>query len=114
MKIKFLNKRLLDKVNRRAIANNYNRAVVQEFIDDLPDDMNFPVTLQLVHEHAAGKPVEPHMRCRIMTGQSLTGPFTSVFVDIEMGMFEMLPEADIPDPPNADSSKPSIPEFSSN
>lgn len=114
MKVKFFNKQLLDKVNKRAIANNYNRAIVQEFIDSLPDDMHFPVTLQLVHEHAAGVPVAPHMRCRVMTGKSIAGPFTSVFVDVEMGMFELLPEAEIPDPPKSGPEKTGVPEFSSN
>ena len=114
MKVKFLDKRLLDKVNKRAIANNYNRAFVQEFIDSLPDDMNFPITLQLIHEHAAGVPVAPHMRCRVLVGKSLTGPFTSVFVDIEMGMFELLPEAEIPDPSKRGPEKTGVPEFSAN
>lgn len=112
MKVKYLNKDQLDKVNKRAIAKNYNRAVQQEFIDGLPDDLNFPITLTLVHEHAAGKPVEPHMRCRIMTGQALFGPFHDIYVDIDMGMYEMLPEREIPDPPKRDKEK--VPEFSAN
>lgn len=97
MKVKYCDKQILSAINRRAIANNYNRAVQQEFIDKLPDDMNFPITFCMLHEHAAGKPVDAHVRCRIMTGESLTGPFHDVFVDVEMGMFDMLPEAEVPD-----------------
>ena len=95
MKIKVCNKEILDKVNKRAIANNYNRAIQQKFIDSLPDDLNFPITMCLPHEHAAGKPVDTHMRCRIMTGESILGPFHDVYVDVEMGMFELLPEFEI-------------------
>jgi hypothetical protein len=51
---------------------------------------------RMLHEHAAGKPVAAHVRCRIMTGESLTGPFHDVFVDVEMGMFEMMPETEMP------------------
>jgi hypothetical protein len=94
MKIKYLDKQILNCINKRAIANNYNRAVRQEYIDSLPEDLHFPITFCMLHEHAAGKPVAAHMRCMIMTAESLTGPFNNVFVDVEMGMFEMLPEAE--------------------
>jgi hypothetical protein len=112
MKFKYFTKELLRKVNNRAIANNYNRAVEPEFIEQLPDDLHFPVTLTLLHEHAAGKPVAPHMRCRIMTGQSITGPFNYVFVDVEMGMYEMLPDAEVP--MTRSKKKKSKTEFSAN
>jgi hypothetical protein len=111
MKIKYCNKEMLDKINKRAIVKNYNRAVRQDFIDALPDDVNFPITLCLPHEHAAGQLVEPHMRCRIMTGQSLFGPCNDVFVDVEMGMFELLPEAEVS--AKAERSKSPV-DFSSN
>jgi hypothetical protein len=96
MKVKYCDKKILNVINKRAVANNYNRAVKQEFIDSLPDNMHFPVTFCMLHEHAAGKPVATHVRCRIMTGESLTGPFNEVFVDVEMGMFEMMPETEVP------------------
>jgi hypothetical protein len=95
MKVKYLDKKILNVVNKRAVKNNYNRAVRQEFIDSLPEDVNFPVTFCMVHEHAAGQPVPAHMRCRIMTAQTAIGPFNDVFVDVEMGMFDMLPEAEV-------------------
>lgn len=114
-KIKYLTKELLDKVNKRAIANNYNRAVTQEFVDALPDDLKFPIVFQMIHEHAAGQPVAPHMRCRIMTGKALFGPFEDVFIDVEMGMYEMLPEKEIPDPPRpkkkSTKAKSGVPKF---
>jgi hypothetical protein len=95
MKIKYCDKQILNAINKRAIANNYNRAIQQQFIDDLPDDVNFPITFCMVHEHAAGKSVPAHMRCRVMTGKSLLGPFVDVYVDVEMGMFDMMPEAEV-------------------
>lgn len=110
MKVKYFTKELLQKVNRRAIANNYNRAIEPNFIDQLPDDLRFPVTFEFVHEHAAGQPVAPHMRCRVMTGQSLTGPFNFVFIDVEMGMYDMLPEDDV----DVKRKTKTQPEFSTN
>jgi hypothetical protein len=112
MKIKYVDKRILDAVNKRAVKNNYNRAVTQEFIDSLPEDINFPITFCMVHEHAAGQPVPAHMRCRIMTGESLTGPFHNVFVDVEMGMFDMMPEAEVS--AEAEKKKPAAAKFSEN
>lgn len=111
MKFKYFTKDLLAIVNSRAIANNYNRAIEPDFIAQLPDNINFPVVLELLHEHAAGKPVAPHMRCRVMVGDSLAGPFYYVFVDVEMGMYEMLPEAEV----EAEiTNKKALPEFSAN
>jgi hypothetical protein len=110
MKFKYFTKELLALVNRRAIANNYNRSVEPSFIAQLPNDLSFPVVFELVHEHAAGKPVAPHMRCRIMIGSSLVGPFDYIFVDVEMGMYEMLPEAEV----EAEVLDKTMPEFSAN
>lgn len=109
MKVKYFTKELLQKVNRRAIANNYNRAIEPDFIDQLPENLHFPITLELVHEHAAGQPVAPHMRCRVMTGQSLAGPFNFVFIDVEMGMYDMLPETEV-----EEKKTKTRPEFSAN
>jgi hypothetical protein len=104
VKVKYCDKAILEKINRRALANNYNRAVKPEFIATLPNDLNFPITFCMVHEHAAGQPVAPHMRCRIMTGQSLRGPFNDIFVDVEMGMFDLLPEKEVEPAKQANSS----------
>jgi hypothetical protein len=46
-----------------------------------------------------------------MTGQSLFGPYNDVFVDVEMGMFELLPEAEVS--AKAERSKSPV-DFSSN
>lgn len=112
MNIKYVDKQILNAVNKRAIKNNYNRAITQEFVDSLPEDLNFPITFCMVHEHAAGEPVPAHMRCRIMAGESLTGPFHDVFVDIEMGMFDMLPVAEVSERP--EKKHPAHAKFSDN
>jgi hypothetical protein len=114
MKVKFCDKAILKAINKRALRNNYNRAIEEDFVDSLPDEMKFPVTFCMVHEHAAGQPVAPHMRCRIMVGKSLTGPFDYVFVDVEMGMFDLLPEVEIPDRESPQDTKSGIPGFSAN
>lgn len=112
MKVKYVDKKLLNAINKRAVKNNYNRAVTQEFVDSLPEDLNFPITLCMLHEHAAGKPVPAHMRCRVMTASTVTGPFESVYVDVEMGMFEMLPESEVS--AKAEKKAPAAAKFSEN
>jgi hypothetical protein len=47
-----------------------------------------------------------------MTGESLTGPFHNVFVDVEMGMFDMMPEAEVS--AEAEKKKPAAAKFSEN
>jgi len=113
-KFKYFTKETLEKANNRAIAKNYNRALDPEFVANLPEDLNFPVIFTLTHEHAAGKPVEPHMRCHVMTGASLFGPFTNVFVDVEMGMYEMLPDAESPAEDEPENKSDKIAKFSLN
>lgn len=90
MKIKYATKEQLIKINNRAIEKNYNRAVEPEFLNGLDDNLLFPICLDLLHEHAQGKPVEPHMRCMFV----LSAAPDRLMLDVEMGMYEMLSEYD--------------------
>jgi len=90
MKIKYATKEQLVKINKRAIEKNYNRAVEPEYLDALNDTLLFPICFEMLHEHAQGKPVEPHVRCMFV----LSALPDRVLIDVEMGMYEMLDEHD--------------------
>jgi hypothetical protein len=91
-KVKYLDKNLLDKINYISTRTlKYNRTIPQDIIDSLPADKFFIVIPLLVHEHRAGKPVDPHMRCRIYTGPELEPVHGYLILDIEMGMYELIP-----------------------
>ncbi len=91
--VRYVDKNLLDKINYiSSKLMKYNRALPQEVIDSLPNDMFFIVIPLLVHEHIAGKPATPHMRCRIYTGPDLEAiRGHMLLLDIEMGMYELIP-----------------------
>jgi hypothetical protein len=88
-----VDKNLLDKINYISTRlMKYNRTIPQAVIDSLPSDKFFIVMPLLVHEHIAGKPAAPHMRCRISPGpdlEELRGHM--LLLDIEMGMYELIP-----------------------
>jgi hypothetical protein len=89
--IGFADKVILKKLNERATALNYNRTLYPEAIDRLPDDEIFAISPIMIHEHAQGKPVDPHLRCSIksVTGQTDLG---FVLIDVPMELFELLPK----------------------
>jgi hypothetical protein len=112
-KYKYLDKGVLDKINHtsRDIIK-FNRALPQEVIDALPADKFFPVIWSMLHEHIAGVAVEPHMRCIIAvpaeTGPEGTRGRERLILDMEMGIYDLLPEVELPDGV-VDSSKESTP-----
>lgn len=93
-------KPLLTLANNIALKRGYNRALRPEVLALAPEDSQWMVELALPHEHAAGKPVEMHMRCGIYPLRSVPGDATRLeidrdemmlFVDTDMDVFEMLP-----------------------
>jgi hypothetical protein len=94
-KYKYIDKETLQKINYVSDKiMHYNRSIPAELVDALPNDLFFPVMPVLIHEHIAGKPADPHMRCLIYT-DPLSGrvPF---ILDIEMGLYDLLPEVNTP------------------
>jgi hypothetical protein len=89
-KTKYATKEQLVTINNRAIDKNYNRAVPPKFLAELDDTLLFPICFELLHEHAQGKPVEPHMRCMFV----LNAVPERVLIDVEMGMYDLLSEFD--------------------
>lgn len=87
----YADKTILKKLNDRATALNYNRTLYPEAIDRLPDDEIFAISPIMIHEHAQGKSVDPHLRCSItsVTGQTDLG---FVMIDVPMELFKLLPK----------------------
>ena len=86
--IPFFTKPELLKANLLAIGRGYNRFLDPEMIKELPEDFIFPVSFSMIHEHAAGNSVDPHMRCIIITGHNCKG----VFLDCDMSIFKQIKE----------------------
>lgn len=89
--VRFADKDILRRLNREALKRHYNRAIEPTFIDEQPEDEIFAVAPVIIHEHAQGKPVDPHLRCSIhsATGRTELG---FVMLDVPFELFELLPE----------------------
>jgi hypothetical protein len=91
MKIKLFNKEVLAAAAAQGAKRNYNRQVAPEVIAELAEDMVFPVTLSMIHEHAGGERVDPHIRAIIAVdpdGERLV-------LDVSMAVFLALPEVEV-------------------
>lgn len=98
--VRLANKPILRRLNELAAAANYNRQIVPEAIDSLPDTVMIALQPLIIHEHAAGKPVDPHLRCRVLAfdispelpqEEQAQDLFAGVFLDIAFDAFELLP-----------------------
>lgn len=95
-KLKYLDLETLKKINYVSDKlMKYNRTIPDSVLDTIPEKLFMIVVPLLVHEHRAGEPTDPHMRCRIYDG---TDRF--LLLDIEMGLYELLPEQEIPSEDN--------------
>ena len=86
MEARVFTKGILKSTNTMAAVMGYNRVVDDEFLNKLPEKFYAP-TYVLLHEHKAGKPCEPHVRCVFKEADAM---FT---IDVEMGCWDMLPAA---------------------
>lgn len=87
-KYKYFTLSELIAANKIAVNRNYNRQLVDE-INQLPKDTLFPITFTMVHEHASGIRVDPHVRC--MIGM----PGGTAMIDCDFDLFESLNEVDV-------------------
>lgn len=90
--VKYFKKEHLKVINRIAKRLNYNRTLPDELIDTMDDEYKYPIILTFVHEHAQGKPVDPHMRCMF---SALNISPTSLIIDTPMELYYFLPEATV-------------------
>ena len=84
--MKIFNMHKLIAANEFAKIRNYNRQLADE-VYDFPKDSVFPIVQTIIHEHAQGKRVEPHVRCFfLIDGQTAV-------VDCDAELFGSLEEA---------------------
>ena len=83
-RVEYFTKALLLQASKEAKEVGYNRQVSEVTIH-LLEDINYPVTLSMIHEHIAGKSVDPHVRCLVRV------PYGTLQVDVSMEFFENLP-----------------------
>jgi hypothetical protein len=95
--IRLVDKKILMRLNEIAERNNYNRQIVPEAITALPDTAIIAISPLIVHEHAAGKPVAAHARCRVyrVDTPEARAYFSGVFLDIPFDALSLLPAADV-------------------
>lgn len=79
-------------ISRDSIRRKYNRLPSDELLAALDPDGTHVLVFSMPHEHAAGAPVEPHMRTRWM--MKLTGEDkpVDVFLDMTWEHFNALPK----------------------
>jgi len=99
--MKIFDKADLTLANNLALKLGYNRAIEPEYLKATPDDSLWAVTFNMIHEHKAGQPTEPHIRCMLYPFEPIAGrPNTwkvnknmaPLFVDTVTEVFERLPE----------------------
>lgn len=90
---KVFDKSMLTLANKIAIRRGYNRAIIEEHIAEQPNNAFWAVMLNIPHEHAAGKPVNMHMRCMIR--QLFVENAPTLFVDTDLALFEELPTIEV-------------------
>lgn len=106
---KYLNKDLLDKINHISeTVYHYNRTLPQSAIDALDPEKIIVVTFNMIHEHIAGKPAEPHMRCIVQ--QETAQPFGPLILDMPMELYDALPSHTIEDNPEAEQTAADTPQ----
>lgn len=71
---------------------DYNRTVSVEWLHGaLAEGAYFPITLAMVHEHIAGKPVEPHMRLMIV----INADGDQIVLDVDADIYNSLSSVDV-------------------
>lgn len=83
----------LAKANRMAIERHYNRSLTDEFFEKADPKGIHVIHISMIHEHAEGKPVAPHMRCGIYAKLLDKMEPTEVWLDVDMDTYESLPSA---------------------
>lgn len=85
MERRVFTKGVLKSTNTMARVQGYNRVVDEGFLDRLPEEKFYVPQFVLLHEHKAGKPCDPHVRCVF----DHEGDY--FMIDVEMGCWDMLP-----------------------
>ena len=86
MEPRVFTKGVLKSVNTMAHVQGYNRIANDTYLNGLPEAFYVPKFVML-HEHKAGKPCDPHVRCVFDHDND------TFIIDVEMGCWEKLPTA---------------------
>jgi len=93
-----VNRDTLMHINSTAKKRGYNRVLEPTYFAKLPEDTEFVVNVEMIHEHAMGKKVAPHLRCRVQWQETAGGCISTGFVDVPMSLakvlFKTLPSLD--------------------
>ena len=89
--IKYFTRDLLLAATLEGNKRNYNRQLNPDMVANLDEDVLFPVTFHMLHEHIAGEKTEPHIRACVMLTQH-----DKVLIDVGFKRFNQLPEAEVP------------------
>jgi hypothetical protein len=87
----YADKAALRSLNADAVRRDYNRQLDPAAIEALPDDAVFVISPIMIHEHAQGKLIEPHLRCSVRGLEKTATPMMAV-LDISSEMFKTLPK----------------------
>jgi hypothetical protein len=86
-----VDKEVLKHLNAASHEIGYNRLLDLSAVDALPADAEIGIVPAMVHEHAAGKPVEPHIRAMVyLLSESESEPKLFGFLDITMAHWRVL------------------------
>ena len=81
-------------LNEQAIENDYNRQLDPKWLDNVDPDGIHVVGFTMVHEHAAGVAVEPHIRAQLFVKVKDQEKSQEVWLDIPMAYFNELPHVE--------------------
>lgn len=90
-KIKYLDYVGLLAAVREGREVGYNRQLDAGAVISLPYDNLFPVGFSMLHEHIAGRKVEPHVRAQVI----LDAEGNSVWLDMSLERFNGLSVAEV-------------------
>lgn len=92
MKYRYFTVDQLVAANNVAEKRNYNRQLEIDVLLSSPEvneDTVFPVTFTMIHEHACGCKVDPHVRCMIGVPEGVA------FIDCDMEIYNNLSTAEV-------------------
>lgn len=92
--VRFADRDILQRLNDEALRRDYNRSLNPAFIKSQPEDEIYAIAPIIIHEHAKGKAVEPHLRCSVSsaTGRTKLG---FLMLDVPYELFDLLPEREV-------------------
>lgn len=93
MAARYADKTLLRKLGEEAERRNYNRQLNMDAFDIIEDDEIFAISPIMIHEHAQGKRVEPHLRCSVRSVNAKRD-LGWLMIDVPMELFALLPEVE--------------------